>query len=251
MAVHRLDTVDSTNEHALRALAEGSANHGDVFLARRQAAGRGTRGRVWSSPDGGVYLSMVLVTDDLPGPGLWTIAGGLAALDVARACDVAAALDWPNDLVVAPPDGPPRKLGGILAESRDVDPANPPHGFVLGMGINVTPDALTPELQRERAVTCIAAEGNARPVNETADLTMEALHARVHQALTAPARLHEDFFAACLQAGEDVSVEVGRETHHGRFEALDLERGIGLRAPGSDIAWHSLAHVRSMVAQAR
>lgn len=251
MAVHRLDTVDSTNEHALRALAEGSANHGDVFLARRQAAGRGTRGRVWSSPDGGVYLSMVLVTDDLPGPGLWTIAGGLAALDVARACDVAAALDWPNDLVVGPQDGPPRKLGGILAESRAVDPANPPHGFVLGMGINVTPDALTPELQRERAVTCIAAEGSARSVDETADLTMEALHARVHQALTAPARLHEDFFAACLQAGEDVSVEVGRETHHGRFEALDLERGIGLRAPGGDIVWHSLAHVRSMVAQAR
>ena len=65
---------------------------------------------------------MVLVTDDLPDPGLWTIAGGLAALDVARACGVAAALDWPNDLVVVHPQGPPRKLGGILAESRDLDP---------------------------------------------------------------------------------------------------------------------------------
>ena len=251
MAVHRLDTVDSTNEYALRALAEGTAAHGDVFLARRQVAGRGTRGRAWSSPEGGVYLSMVLVTDDLPDPGLWTIAGGLAALDVARACGVAAALDWPNDLVVVHPQGPPRKLGGILAESRDLDPANPPHRFVLGMGINVTPDTLTSELQRERPVTCIALEGSARPLNQTADLTLEALHARVHQALTAPARLHEDFFAACLQAGEEVAVEVGRHTHRGRFEALDLTRGIGLRAPEGDISWHCLAHVRSMVELAR
>lgn len=251
MAVHRLDTVDSTNEHALRALAEGRAIHGDVFLARRQVAGRGTRGRAWSSPEGGVYLSMVLVTDELPGPGLWTIAGGLAALDVARACEVDAALDWPNDLVVVPSNGGPRKLGGILAESRDIDPAHPPHGFVLGMGLNVTSDALTSELKSERPVTCLAAEGSALPVDETADLTLEALHARIHQALTAPARLHEDFFAACLQTGEEVAVEVGRETHRGRFEALDLARGIGLRAPGGDITWHSLAHVRSMVTQAR
>lgn len=246
MTIHRLETVDSTNEHALRALAAGSAVHGDVFLARRQSAGRGTRGRSWSSPAGGVYLSMVLVTPDLPSPGLWTIAGGLAALDVARECGATAALDWPNDLVATGEGREPAKLGGVLAESRDLDPSRPPHGFVLGMGLNVTADALTGELVRERPVSCLASEGSARPVDATADLCLEALHARVHQAQSAPDRLHADFFDACMQAGEEVVVEVGRATHRGRFEALEQGRGIGLRGPEGELEWLSLAHVRSM-----
>lgn len=245
---HHLESVDSTNEHAFRAIAAGEARHGDAFLAREQTAGRGTRGRRWVSVPGGLYLSVTLSTEALPAPGLWTIAGGMAALDVARSTGVDAALDWPNDLVRPSGDAgaAPAKLGGILAESRDVHPDRPPHWFVLGIGLNVLRSAVDPGVAAERPVTSLEGEGAAVSLAAASSLMLAKLGARLGQAVGDPAALHADFFDACLQAGHPVEVEVGKELRRGVFEALDGARGVGLRSAGGDLSWISLAFVRSM-----
>src|SRR5712692_11886615 len=55
----RYDTVGSTNDMA-KALARAGAPAGTLVWAREQSAGRGRRGRVWLSPPGNLYLSLVL-----------------------------------------------------------------------------------------------------------------------------------------------------------------------------------------------
>ena len=87
--IRHLQTVDSTNEHAL-ALAAAGAPDGSVVVADEQTAGRGRRGRQWHSPEGGLYLSYI-VRDaaGLPRPALLTLAAGVAA---ARA--IAGAGSW-------------------------------------------------------------------------------------------------------------------------------------------------------------
>ena len=58
--IQALDSVDSTNTR-LKALAAAGAPEGTVLLAEEQTAGRGTRGRSFSSPKGqGLYLSVLL-----------------------------------------------------------------------------------------------------------------------------------------------------------------------------------------------
>jgi BirA family biotin operon repressor/biotin-[acetyl-CoA-carboxylase] ligase len=126
-----LPEVGSTNDRAVAMAAEG-APEGSLVVAARQTGGRGRLGRGWASPEGGLYLSLVLRPDDamlrrLPA----TLLAGVA---VAEAADrflsgARADLKWPNDVHVGG-----KKLAGILGElSKDARG----HVLVLGVGINV------------------------------------------------------------------------------------------------------------------
>ena len=63
--VHWYEEVGSTNDRA-KELADEGAEHGEVVVAEAQTAGRGRRGRTWSSPARkNLYFSVVL-RPDLP-----------------------------------------------------------------------------------------------------------------------------------------------------------------------------------------
>ncbi|WP_249679505.1 bifunctional biotin--[acetyl-CoA-carboxylase] ligase/biotin operon repressor BirA [Pseudomonas abieticivorans] len=130
--VRILDSVDSTNAEALRAVDQG-IDAPLLVLAERQTAGRGRRGRKWVSPFAeNLYYSLVLRIEG----GMRQLEGlslvvGLAVLQVLREQGIAAAgLKWPNDVLVGK-----RKIAGILLELVG-DPADVCH-VVLGIGINV------------------------------------------------------------------------------------------------------------------
>lgn len=90
-----------------------------AVIARRQRFGRGQQGRPWSSPAGGVWLSAALPWSADPtsaaAPGL-AVAVGLALQ--LEALGLELRLKWPNDLLLAGPDGRPAKLAGLLPRLR-------------------------------------------------------------------------------------------------------------------------------------
>lgn len=113
--VRWLDGVPSTQEVA-HWMAEDGAPHGAAVAAREQLAGRGTRGREWYSPIGGLWMSVVCRPRHAVSAACSALRAGLAAAAAVEARVPAAtpiALKWPNDLYR---DG--RKLGGILCEAR-------------------------------------------------------------------------------------------------------------------------------------
>jgi BirA family transcriptional regulator, biotin operon repressor / biotin---[acetyl-CoA-carboxylase] ligase len=127
-----LDSVDSTNAEALRAIGQG-ASAPFLVLAERQVSGRGRRGRKWVSPFAeNLYYSLVLRIDG----GMRQLEGlslvvGLAVMQALRNFGVSSAgLKWPNDVLVGN-----KKVAGILLELVG-DPADVCH-VVLGIGINV------------------------------------------------------------------------------------------------------------------
>ncbi|TFG55540.1 MAG: hypothetical protein E4H30_07060 [Methanomassiliicoccus sp.] len=61
------DEVSSTNEVAKSLALEGEPE-GTVVTAVRQSGGKGRMGRQWESPEGGVYLSVIL-RPELPASG--------------------------------------------------------------------------------------------------------------------------------------------------------------------------------------
>ena len=131
-----LGTVSSTQD-VLRRMAEEGAPEGTVVLAERQTAGRGRRGRVWASPGGGLYFSLLLrPREPLERLPLLPLAAGLAA---ARAAGVGG-LKWPNDLVVWREGW--RKLGGVLLEAEIL--AEEVTYALLGVGLNVAEEGLPP-----------------------------------------------------------------------------------------------------------
>jgi BirA family biotin operon repressor/biotin-[acetyl-CoA-carboxylase] ligase len=128
-----LGTVDSTNEEAKRRAAAG-APEGTLIRAERQSAGRGRRGRPWTSPEGNLYCSLILrPTVPAMEAAQLSFVTSLAlaeALEQALPPGTAVKCKWPNDVLV---EG--RKIAGILLESQAR--AEGLEWMVVGMGVNV------------------------------------------------------------------------------------------------------------------
>lgn len=130
--VHPLhkESTASTQDDA-KALALAGAPEGTLVVADRQSAGRGRLGRVWSSPAGGLWFSLVLRPKIRPeaAPALALVAA-LALARAVKRFGVEARLKWPNDVWVGE-----KKLAGLLTEmSAESDRV---HWLVLGVGVNV------------------------------------------------------------------------------------------------------------------
>ena len=113
---------------------------GTLVFAEVQTEGRGRHQRRWVDVGGCSIAVSILLRDRLwngVGDGIPLLAG-LAVLEAAEETlpgldDLA--LDWPNDVVHAPPGSRPRKVAGLLLEAGR-DPQGSPYA-VLGIGINV------------------------------------------------------------------------------------------------------------------
>ena len=152
--VHRIvrqGEVASTNEEA-KARGKAGAAEGLVIVAESQSAGKGRLGRTWSSPPGGLYLSLLLrpqlTTKELLRMTVYSCVPVAQAIE--EVTDLQVQVKWPNDLEL---NG--RKLGGILVEG--VSKLNRLDFVVLGIGINVNAEPATDKVERAislRAVLC-------------------------------------------------------------------------------------------------
>jgi BirA family biotin operon repressor/biotin-[acetyl-CoA-carboxylase] ligase len=130
------DAIPSTNERARELAADGATDV--VVLADEQTGGRGRLDREWTSPSGGIWLSVVCRPDLAPPDApILTLGAAVAVADAAREAGVDAGIKWPND--VLGPDG--GKLAGVLTEmAGETDRVE---WIVVGMGINANVDAST------------------------------------------------------------------------------------------------------------
>lgn len=160
--------VESTNDEAL-SLASSGVPEFTAVLADVQRAGRGRRGRSWSSPPGaGMYLSIIVREGGLgANVPLVTLAAGVAVAEaVADVGGLTVELKWPNDVVIGRPW---KKLAGILCEASALGSGE---GFmVVGIGVNVQRAVYPPDVA-DRA-TSLGAECG-RPV-ALADLVVASL----------------------------------------------------------------------------
>lgn len=125
--------IDSTNIRA-KALGEAGAAHMTLVLADEQTAGRGRMTRTWVSPPGTSALMSLLVRPALPAyraPELVFISAIAACRAVNHLVGwTAAAVKWPNDLVIGT-----KKISGTLLEMA-LDGMNIGYA-VVGIGVNI------------------------------------------------------------------------------------------------------------------
>ena len=127
-----LDVVDSTLDE-IHARAAAGAGDGTWVVAAEQRAGRGSRGRTWHSPRGGLWLSVLRRGGStMGGFELLSLRAGLAVAQVLDGLPPIAPVmvKWPNDLIVHD-----RKVGGLLAEARGQ--GDQLQWVAIGLGLNV------------------------------------------------------------------------------------------------------------------
>lgn len=130
--IEAYDEIDSTNAEARRRAEAGQG--GPVWItAAVQTAGRGRRGRAWSTQRGNLAATLLMTTDLPPVEAAQvSFVAALAACDLADTClgTGAARLKWPNDVLVHG-----RKAVGILVESGSR--ADGRLWLAVGIGVNL------------------------------------------------------------------------------------------------------------------
>lgn len=132
MNVIAFDSLPSTNDYAQDNL--NTLNHKDVITAETQSRGKGRMQRVWLSPKGGLYFTVVLkpALKDTAVLSSLTQAMALAVCKTVKGQGINAYLKWPNDVLCSG-----KKFCGIL--SRAVFEENSLSAILIGTGINVEP----------------------------------------------------------------------------------------------------------------
>ena len=130
--IHFFDRVDSTN-HVAKELAMDGARSGTLVIARTQEGGRGRLGRFFSSPHGGIYLTLVIRPTGGSGDALLltSAAAVSTALAIQEVCDLHCDIKWVNDLLFQG-----KKVTGILTEGVIDVESGILSSLVVGIGIN-------------------------------------------------------------------------------------------------------------------
>lgn len=226
--VIRLAAVASTNDEA-RAQARAGAAHGTVVTAIEQTAGRGRDGRIWSSPPGNLYASLILrPAVVLRHAAALSFAAALAlgdGLDLLLPLNTAVAFKWPNDVLVDR-----RKIAGILLEAEAAGTAL--EFLVVGVGVNC---ATHPEGTTTPATDLRTVIGTAPAPAAVLDAFLGAFatwYERWQAAGLAP--LRDAWLARAAGLGEELRVHTARETLTGRFDGIDASGALVLRMAGGE-----------------
>jgi BirA family biotin operon repressor/biotin-[acetyl-CoA-carboxylase] ligase len=132
------ERVSSTMD-VIHELAGQGAEAGTIVVAGEQLAGRGSRGRPWHSPVGGLWLSALYRPPIASATEIISLRAGLAVASALEAhVPEPIRLKWPNDLMLED-----QKLGGILCEARWVGEALA--WVAVGVGLNLR-NSIPPEL---------------------------------------------------------------------------------------------------------
>jgi len=230
--LHVLDTVDSTNSHAV------SLSAWSAVRATIQTGGRGrTRDRHWVSDDGGLWLSAVLPCpgsrsrwEILPLAAGWAVVRGLREFGVT-----AARLRWPNDIMVGR-----AKLAGLLVERFRNDTA------VVGVGLNVFnhPEQADPALAGLTARLADLVPGSYT-VDDVAPVLLRSLRHMHAILLDAGFQVIADDLNVAWAQPRRVELTLNGRAQHfeGVFQGIDQKGRLRIATAGDGLCAYDAAQV--------
>jgi len=221
--IEAYDELDSTNAEARRRAEAGEV--GPVWItAAVQTAGRGRRGRNWSTQRGNLAATLLTLTDRAPAEAAQlSFVAALAACDLADTClgPGMAQLKWPNDVLVQG-----RKAVGILVESG----TRADGGLWLAVGIGVNLAYAPQDVERP---ACAFADHMAGPPPTPGDalevLAMSFDRWRKTWATGGFAPIAAGWTARATGLGQRCEARLPNRTVSGIAEGLDSDGALRLR----------------------
>lgn len=138
-----LDTIDSTNNYAMRLADADTAQPGLTVVAAAQTKGKGQRGRSWTDAPGDSLLMSIITSPPYSIDRQFTFSAAVATAiadvlqNLSENWDVC--IKWPNDIIIND-----KKAGGILIEN--ILRGNNWVYAIVGLGLNVNTAAFPAEL---------------------------------------------------------------------------------------------------------
>ena len=214
-----LAEVDSTQAEAARRLADLP---GPTWITTdRQTAGKGRRGRAWTSPPGNFAATLLLRPAEPPAlVALRSFVAALALFDAFVAASGRTepfALKWPNDVLL---NG--GKVAGILLESLGQGQGISHLAIGIGVNLAAAPPREAVEAQALPPVSLLSETGAQVTPGEFLELLAPAF-ARYETQLTTYgfAPIREAWLARAARLGEVITARTAAEEITGTFETVD------------------------------
>lgn len=247
-------TMDKGWSLLKESVPEQDSFQGKIIVADKQTKGRGRHGNQWSSPEGGIWSSILFSLPEAPSylfPHL-TVAGAISIVRTIKSMtDVQAQIRWPNDVVVLNDDDQNRnrwlKLAGVLVESKQTGSKNIPTA-VMGMGINlnISEDQFPSELREEATSLSILTEGTLSKEIFLNNLFVELddlMDSFLKHDLEEISKEWEQFSAILNRR---VRTWMDGDTIEGTIESLSIKEGITLRMDKGGFKILKPAHVQKL-----
>ena len=248
--VRFFEQTGSTNDIALAWAVAGAPDLALVY-AEEQTAGRGRGSHSWFTPRGAA-LAFSLIIQPLPGQEqstpFFTALGALAVCEVLAAQGLHPEIKWPNDVLINR-----QKVCGILAES--VWTGDKVDSLVLGVGLNINPEAVPPPDRLNFPATCLEAELSA-PQHllknfERVILLKQILQAVLHwRDLVGTGIFMHTWERRLAFRGEPVEIWTdGQEIRKGQVDGLEQDGSLRLLSPQGQVflVQFGEVHLRAVV----
>lgn len=220
------EQTTSTND-VVEKLARDGVKEGYVVFAESQTKGRGRLGRVWQSPTHkGLWFSVLLRPNLRPQETtqLTVISATALRRAIKTVTGLNAEIKWPNDLLLRG-----KKVAGILTElSAEVDRVR---HIIIGIGVDVNQDANEfPGELRQIATSLKLEAGEEISRAELATEVLRELDADYARICAGKfPKVADEWEAACVTIGKNVTVHVGDRKFRGRAESLDDDGALLVR----------------------
>lgn len=220
--VVELEETDSTNRVAKELAAQG-VPEGTLVVAKRQSGGRGRMGRSFFSPEGGIYMSMIL-RPEIPADRAILITT-CAAVAVARAienvCKETVGIKWVNDIFIKN-----KKVCGILAEGEFSTETEGFSYVVLGIGINVKRQTVPEELKE--IVGCLEEYSEYTILKEELISAVWCEFFSLYDTLSTAVYM-EEYKERSVLLGKEVTVCAANGDYKAVVTDIDKEGRLGIR----------------------
>ena len=219
--VHHRETVDSTNNVALKYCSRDDLQTPLLVIAEQQTSGRGRGANRWWSARGSLTFSLVIRPDDL---GLverkWPQISLTAGLSVCLAIkelvpDMGVSLKWPNDVYLKH-----RKISGMLIE---VGPRLS-QTLVIGIGVNVN-NSLRMASHDVQAIATSLVDATGKEFKLSRILTgiLLQLETQLGRLSGDDSGLAADWQRHCALLGQRLEIETGEKRFVGLCQGIDEE----------------------------
>lgn len=217
--VLRFVSLPSTSDYAKQLRGQGK---NAVIIAQSQTGGRGTKGRSFSSEQGGLYLSLLTFYKNFPATKAFELMQNacVAVCETLVHFGLKPTIKWPNDVYV---NG--RKICGILIENTFSE--GRVACSVVGIGLNVR-NPLPIELA-EIATTIKAETGRNISVLEVEEKLLSLLDADLKGE-------YERFLG---YKGQTVVLEIGNERFSAQIVGVDAHGNLVVNRAGERATYAS------------
>ncbi len=219
-----LNEVISTNDE-LKKLAAAGEPEGCVMIAKRQTAGKGRGGRSFYSPEGGIYMSILLRPKT---KGFETTAvTAAAAVAVAKSIGKHAGIKWVNDILIDE-----KKVCGILTEAV-FDASAKPAYVIVGIGINCD----EPEVGFPEEIKNIAGAVFKPGEGDCEKLRQAVLDHFFDLYTSGKTRIAREYRERCVTLGKRIEFQRGEDLLTGTAVAIGDDFKLLLRTDAGKVIW--------------